>query len=506
MGAKPEFIDFSNMSGGKNNAFPPHAIAKNQLVDSINLIHEKIGCTRAPGYFGISAAALFSAPIRGEFAYKHYNGTETLIVVSDRKVYSIDLTAGTKTQIGTLTGDGECYAVNAIGKLWIVNGTDFVKVEDDLSVYTVGLPTPIGTSAVAKAGGTLANGIYGCYCGYARKTAGGLYLYGLPFSLGAVTLGAGNNTITFTIPDSTDPQVTHKIAWMTEAGGSVHYYFGEATNATAAFDVTSDANELTSVRMDIEAATNIALPVAPAGIFYFNDRLHVWGANGQTVYLSMIADINPFSFERFPAGNFRTLANTISSIFNVGEDLFINTVGLGLTKIPYGDMTAVTKRSQQNNWFRPCKTPMGKSYVEFYKSVVWGWTNDGIRHFDGSTFSDDLSFNIKPDIEKAVIGSNSSFIPSMIVYRRQGKRTELRFSFRDTQVSSIINNTQLVFNLDFYTTYDETGSPVKSEMFFMLRNQSPRAGLLLESPGYRTRQITTGLGFFNQPKNPNEYT
>lgn len=47
-------IDFSDFSGGKNSAFPAHALAENQVVDTLNLIHEMIGISRAPGYCGIT--------------------------------------------------------------------------------------------------------------------------------------------------------------------------------------------------------------------------------------------------------------------------------------------------------------------------------------------------------------------------------------------------------------------------------------------------------------------
>lgn len=47
-------IDFDDMSGGKNTAFPRHAIDKNQVTESINAILERKGFSRAPGYVGIS--------------------------------------------------------------------------------------------------------------------------------------------------------------------------------------------------------------------------------------------------------------------------------------------------------------------------------------------------------------------------------------------------------------------------------------------------------------------
>jgi hypothetical protein len=54
MGVRNELIDFSDMSGGKNSAFPKHAIAKNQVVDTLNALHEAMGISRAPGYCGIT--------------------------------------------------------------------------------------------------------------------------------------------------------------------------------------------------------------------------------------------------------------------------------------------------------------------------------------------------------------------------------------------------------------------------------------------------------------------
>ena len=53
MSVKNELIDFSDMSGGKNSAFPKHAIAKNQVSDTINALHEAIGISYAPGYLGV---------------------------------------------------------------------------------------------------------------------------------------------------------------------------------------------------------------------------------------------------------------------------------------------------------------------------------------------------------------------------------------------------------------------------------------------------------------------
>lgn len=448
MPIKNESIDFSDISGGKNSAFPRHAIAPNQVVDTLNALHEAIGLSRAPGYLGIKTTALFSTPIRGLFVYTLDNGTEKLIAVSDSKVWNIAVT-GTKTEIGTLTADTECYAVNAAGKLWIVNGTDFVKVENDLSVYRVQIATPTGTSASHIAGGSLPVGIYTCYVAYARKNADGQYLYSLPYSLGPVTLSGGDLSIRIIAPNSTDPQVTHKVAFITDAGGAVPYYYGEVTNATANLDITSTASRNSFILMSTVSASNQILPITPSAIATFDDKLLVWDINDRTLYWSLKTDINPLDMERFLAQNFRTMSYTINSVFSIDVDLYLNHLGNGVSKIISGDMSSIIKRTQKALWYLDCRTPEGKSNVCFHKGVAFGLTNDGFRFFDGETFSEDMSFHIKPDIDSAY-DTLAAFMPSAVVFRRSGKRTEYRFSFNNSIYSTLSNNDQLVFNLDFY--------------------------------------------------------
>ena len=450
MSIRDRSLDFSDMSGGKNSVYPRHAIAQNQVSETINLIHEKIGVSRAPGYIGLDVAALFSAPVRGAWNYTHDDGTESLIAVSNFHVYRVVPSTGALTDLYTLTGDGACWAVNAVGKLWIVNGTDFVKVENSLAVYPVMLPVPTGTNAAAKAGGSLSAGVYGCYVSYARKDADGYYLYSLPKSLGNVTLSAGNLTVTFAVPASADTQVTHKVVWMTDANGVVPYYYREVTNATLTFDIASAATRNGLLLMSTESASNEALPVVPDGIWISDNRLFVWKSGTKTIYWSLTTDTNPFNLERFVAENFRVFPYAVSSVFNIDYDMFINSIGNGLIKIPNTDMTAISKRVVSDKWFNITKTSDGRSYVVYEKGIAFGFTNDGIRYFDGVRFSDDLSVFVKPDIDTAKRGANDEFIPAMTTFRRSGKRTELRFSYRDTSITAVMNNSQLIFNLDFF--------------------------------------------------------
>lgn len=462
MSIKDLVLDFSDMSGGKNSAFPRHALAKNQVADTLNAVHEAIGTSRAPGYVGLASSAMFDHPIRGHFTYTHDDGTETMIVVSNKKIYTVNVATGAITEIGagSLTADTECYAVNAAGKLWIVNGTDFVKVESNLSVYRVQIVAPAGTSAAAKAGGTLAAGVYGVYVSYARKDSAGLYLYSLPYSLGNVTLtGPGlNGTVTFAVPNSADPQVTHKVVFMTDADGSVPYYYGEVTNATATFDIASNAAENQNIVMDVVSASNQILPITPSAIFQFNDTLFVWDINTSNIYWSLKTDVNPFDMERFLAQNFRTTAFSINAMFSIGANLYLNHLGNGISTITNGDMSSVIKNTDRSHWFLDCKTPEGKSNIVMHRGSAFGLTNDGFRFYNGGNFStnyvdnfsEDVSFQIRPDLDAIYLGIAGGHLPCAIVNRRAGKRTEYRFSYRNLAYGASYNNDQRVFNLDFY--------------------------------------------------------
>jgi hypothetical protein len=403
---------------------------------------------------------LFSSPVRGFFQYVHANGTQTAIAVSGGKVYSVDVVAGVATQIGLMAGDGECYAINAAGKLWIVNGTSFVKVEDNLLVYRVQIQAP--TSGIVDSfdtDGSLAAGVYGIYVSYARNVAG-QYLYSLPLSLGNITLAGGSSSIKFNIPSSTDPQVTHKVVFMTDPNGTVPYYFYEVSDIVNTFTITDNNAENQDILMSTVSANNQILPINPSGIFYFNNTLYVWKINDFTVYWSIMTDVNPLDMERYMPENFRTMAYGINAMFSVAANLYMNHIGNGISTITNGDMTSIIKNTDRTHWFLDCKTPEGKSNVVMHLRSAFGLTNDGFRFYMGGTFStaisgnyydnftDDLSFFIKPDIN--LIYQGSSTLPSAIINRRANKRTEYRFSFKNYSYGSYSNNDQVIFNLDFY--------------------------------------------------------
>jgi hypothetical protein len=441
-------LDFSDMSGGLCTAYPAHSINNNQVALSLNALWEKKGFSRQPGLLGISATAMFSKPIRGWFVFKHPDGTETYIVISNKVIYSVALTTGAVTSIGTLTSDNECYAVNYYGKLWIVNGVDMVKVESSLSVYNIGIAAPTGfTASGTSTAGTLPIGTYGVYVSYVRQISGINVLYSAPQSIGNVAVD-GSHAVRIAVTASSDAQVTHMVAWMTDAGGATPYYYGITTNTTGNFDITSNSNKNANLLMYEQASGN-QLPSSLTGIYAFDGRLWGWKSNDNNLYYTIKAQ-NVYDLERWSTEfHIPTIPFNIYSCHGVGANFIANTSG-GMYKLPNADVNSkpepITQGATPNTQLIYFPKNNIKTIVE-YNNGLFGLTNDGFRNFDGEHFSLDLSKHIKPQIDLVVLNS-TNFPPAATIYRRSGKRTEYQLSYNDNSINTIFHNRKLVLNLD----------------------------------------------------------
>jgi hypothetical protein len=450
-GRKNVELSFSDMSGGVANAYPPHSIADNQLADAFNIICEKKGCSRAPGLSAISTAALFDTELRGWFIYRKLDGTEIYIAVSDKKIYSVSLTAGTKTQIGTLSADTECTAVNSNGKLWIVNGTDAVKIESTLAVYRIGIAAPTGFTATNTGTGTLAAGAYKVAVSYTRKISGTAVLHSAPQIVSTVTV-SGSELIRIATTASLDPQVTHITAWLTDAAGSVYYYYGDTTNATGNFDIANATNKNANLVMYEQAAGN-QLPLSLTKIYSYDGRL--WGlkADSNEIYYTLRAQ-NVYDLEKWPTENhIPTIPTTVYSLHAVKGDLHVNTP-LGMFIIQNFDTTAkplpVLNDAQG---FGQILYFLKDQKLAEHNGLVFGVTNDGFRFYDGEKFSIDISQHIKPWMDK--VSENADDFPAhAIVLRRAGKRTELQLSYNNNEISVTNHNETLVLNIDTLSVTD----------------------------------------------------
>lgn len=430
----------SNVKGGMNTADPASGIRDDQIQYGTNIVLKNAGWERAPGMTGISAAALFSASLKGFDVFEATDGTETLLACSGGKVYSINAGAGTKTELIDIGGTGQAYFKTWLGKAWMCNGTDVVKIESSSVAYKVGIQAPSGVAAAAAAGGTLPDGVYQLYASYARKVSGSNVLYSKGQLIASVTCGTGNNTIAITnFANSADAQVNNKVIWATDAGGSTHYFYYETgNNTTTSFNITSNAAKVATILYLTSASTNDR-PPAFTHIHFHGGRL--WGCLNNTAYFSY-HEGNVYDMERFDtASNLYALPWNIIGMFTIDKHLYFNTTG-GIVRIPYGDPTAQYEVVDSRWYFRDM------TGMDIWNVQAIGLTTSGFRTFNGERFSDvDLGRDVRPDISKAISGTDADNKPCVKVIRRS-YRAECQFSYRDLSIGSGNNNRKITLNLD----------------------------------------------------------
>jgi hypothetical protein len=443
-------FDFSDMSGGINSVDNSYSISSNQVVSSINAIHERTGIKRAKGYQGLRSTAQFAGSCQGMDIHTSIAGTETICAVSGGDVYAVT-TLGVPTKILDGAGTAQAVMANYLGKLWGCDGTSVWKVESSTTAYRVGIEPPTGATAAAQAGGSLAAGVYAVYCSYARKESGSNVLYSYPQSLGNVTTSGGNLTVRVTLANSADPQVNNKVIWMTDAGGAVVYFYYETgNNTTTTIDVTSNASKNTSVLMT-SWATPSSIPPAFVHLTAYDGRLWGFTANSNVLYYSMRQTSIDFAYdlERFynpsdpVTGNRIPFPYKIQATWGQAGNLYVSTVG-GIF-VMRGCDTFLRPEHIERRLYIPflCAKTLKENNGLFFCV-----TNDGVRYFDGESFSPDLSWTIKPHIDVLYAGLSADYPACAEIYRRQAKRTEYIVSYRDTAISTTNNNRSIVLNID----------------------------------------------------------
>lgn len=440
-----DVLDFSDISGGKNNSRPQNAIGDNQVYDCMNAIIERIGYTRAPGRVGIDTSPALPSYCRMLNFYKKSSSTESLYAISDSNLYLVDKTNGDLTSKYTLTGDTEGYGHNFKGKFFFQSGVDLVKIESGDTAYKVGIAAPTGVTASASgSSGTLAAGDYIVYAAYARKVSGTIVLYSYPQTVGTVTISGTQGILIQNFANSADTQVNNKVIFVIEPSGTTSYFYYETDdNTTTTFTINSNVSKNISIIMDVVSVSNYPIQQFD-GICFYDNRMIGW--KGQKLYWS-IKSGTVYDVERFPLENTRELPHDIITCFEINGALCINTIA-GVYVLFDGDLTGKYNKVEEYLYF------LSQRLYKPYKGLMWGLTNDGVRYFDGSTFSQDLSKDIKPDIDNIINGIGANYLPCLEIFRRKGKRTELHISYRDTNLSSSNNTSTLVLNLDSIVIVD----------------------------------------------------
>ena len=413
---------------------------KYQCIDTINMILSNM--TRKKGSEAINSA--ISSVIEGMAFYPQYSGSNALLMVGGGKLYIVNQSTGVLTEIYDLTGSGDANFVTAYDTCFVCNATEVVKVEGSDS-YLVGIAAPSGASASAKAGGSLTLGTYKVIVGYARKVLGTNVLYSVGETLADVVLSGGNQTVTFSIPNSSDPQVNNKIVWMTDAdSASPHYFYHETDdNTTVTFDVTSDANKNTALIYSTQAQEN-ARPPAFQDITFLNNR--VYGKIDNTIYYSKQAGTK-YKLECFPSANTFDLPHYIVSLFTNDDHLYANCINQ-IIKIPFGDPYQRTVEIYGKTFSGTRRYYKYPRTVINHSDYVLGLSQDGVTKFQNDRMIPiDIAKDVKPDITEAYNGASATVKPAGILLRKND-RTEYHLSYVESTVGTTLNNRTLVLNLD----------------------------------------------------------
>lgn len=442
---------FSNCSWGTNLSDPPTELLKYQVKYSRNAILSANGFYFRRGYKNIDISGGWGGSFQGIFEHIWKDGTTIILAVNNSILYSIDLTAKTKTVLYSGTGTGTASFASYLGSCFVATGGALVKVEKvstTISAYRVGIAAPTAGTAAAAAGGTLPDGVYHVYISYARKVSSTIVLYSKPLQLSDVTLGGGSNTVSITsFANSADGQVNDKVVWMSDAAGADIYYYGETNdNTSTTVTVTSNANRNASIRMDVFAYYN-ELPPNFTYICAFNNML--WGSVTNVVNYSLQSSGNVYDMERFYTKNALTFPQSIYGIFSLGQDLFLNTMN-GLIKIPEGKPYSQTL-DINGVYFINMNT------VCEYNERKIGLTNFGVRYFDGTRFSEyDLGANIRAEINLGLNTTSTYRFSALLMKRtfvnesdkKSLSRYEYHLSYNDDSLTTKNNNRRLILNLD----------------------------------------------------------
>jgi hypothetical protein len=149
--------------GGSNNLLSEDRLKKNEAAESKNLILVEDGLWQKRWGTGQYGGVLWTNSLDGFTEFRKSDGTRELIVVADGKVWRVNPSASTKTEItgATFTTGNKVKFQQAGGNLYIINGNDPIGLYDGSTLYSyTPLDTP-GTISLSRT--TLTAGSYTFY-------------------------------------------------------------------------------------------------------------------------------------------------------------------------------------------------------------------------------------------------------------------------------------------------------------------------------------------------------
>ena len=454
--AKP--IYFHKFEHGLNSSLNPTEVAaltkarypRYHAVDCLNAmldVNKRRPCVERVG-------STLTGRLYGMAFYPQMDGTENLLYVLGQKLYSMVVATGVSTELYDFGGTGRASFKVYFDKAWVTNGIKVVKVEN-VTAYQVGIAAPGTVTAQAKAGGSLADGVYKLFACYARSVGGAIKLRSKGYEIGTIDLSdAGDDTVEVTsFPNSSDPQVNNKLIYMTDAGGSTYYKYHETgDNTTTIFDITSNANRDADDLYSVNAQYNDVPPalegltVHDGRVIGFIDNVGYYSARAGDVY-----ELERFR-HTFALSNYKyEYPHKITGVFGLGPHVYFNTEN-GLIRQPYCDFNAQPEPIGADQ--------VNPSYFKYFGSVaahgnkVFGITPKKIGIFDGEKwYENDFSRDVKVEFKTMLDDSDSNNEPAGAIFQG-ANRVEYRIGYLDTDHGNNVNNRNMVLNIDELKVYD----------------------------------------------------
>lgn len=293
---KTDTLQFKAFKGLRNDTdqerFGPEdlAVAQNVDIDSTGRIARRAGQTEV--YNG-NAHSLFATADARRAYFVESNALKELSTAYAATTLRSGLTAARMRYL------------EVAGRVYYSNAYETGVIDNGLS-RSWGLVPPLNPGVATASGGNLPDGVYQYTLTYIRKDG---QESGAPLAR-KVTVTEGGITWA-SLPVSADPDVTHKMLYLSTADGEVLYRAVTLTNATTTAAYAGDGTDL-QVPLDTQF-----MQEAPTGQVLAYWRGHVFVAVGNIVFVS-----EPYGYELFDLRNYLPFPTRVTLICPVDDGIY----------------------------------------------------------------------------------------------------------------------------------------------------------------------------------------
>lgn len=230
--AQRKFFRIPDFVGGWNPDSSPNQIADNEAVDILNMrLDRRKGLISRQGYRRHITTDVAGSEITGLGQWG--SSDNHIFVASNNNIYQ----ANANTNLWELSHTGwsvntSTNFINVLDELVAVNGTDTPVIFDGTGWRNIGIEAPPEITSYITFGGGTPLGQHSYKFTYFDADLGIESDTSEPLLL---TWTATVSRPLFTIPNSSDPRVTHKRIYVQRPGSTSHQFLGEITNTAPSF-------------------------------------------------------------------------------------------------------------------------------------------------------------------------------------------------------------------------------------------------------------------------------